>query len=264
MYSSSSTTNFAMARVDASFGPAITLGFQLERLPSLSNARMTYSDGTEIDVEAYTQVSPGVSGASTAPFTSGEWIPLEVTYTGSFAYKTVKRGRKRYKQLSGGTVYSTESWYGDEYWVDMSGFAISLSEAQAASTSTAAMFAYEKRLMAGADIISGSDYKDMINGLTGNDNIDGRGGDDVIYGGDGDDVIKGGTGMNVLRGDGGRDRFVLTYGDGHDTIYGYEPGIDSLDASALYSGITTRQDGSNLWIYSGSDTVAVLMSVSSI
>lgn len=253
-----------MARVDASFGPATVIGWQRDRLPEVSNVKTTYADGSGLDIEGYTQVFPGVSGASTAPFSSGEWIPIEVSYTGSFAYRTVKRGRRRYKQLSGGTVYSTETWYGDDYWIDMSGFAVSFGEFQSASTSTSAMFAFEKRVMAGADVVIGSNYKDMINGLTGNDNIDGRGGDDVIYGGDGDDVIKGGTGMNLLRGDSGRDRFVLAYGDGHDTIYGYEPGIDSIDASALYSGITTRQDGSNLWIYSGADTVAVLVSVSSI
>jgi len=249
-----------MARIDASFGPAIVLGYQRGRLPVTSNVKLTYSDSSEIDVEGYSQVFAGVSGASTAPFSEGEWIPTEVTYTGSFSYKNIKLGRKLYKQLSGGTVYQTETWYGDEYWVDMSGFAIGFTDLQAAGGSTASMFAFEQRLLSGGDSIIGSESKDMINAWGGNDNIDGGAGDDVINGGDGDDTLKGGTGMDVLRGDGGRDRFVLTNGAGHATIYGYEPGYDSLDSSSLYYALTTRQDGNNLWIYSGSDAVAVLMS----
>ena len=253
-----------MARVDAAFGPASVIGWQLDRLPTFSDLKTTYSDGYEIDVEGYTQVFPGVSGASTAPFASGEWIPVEVTYTGSFSYKIVKRGRQRYRQLSGGTVYSTETWYGDDYWIGMSGFAISLSEAQASATSTAAMFAFEKKILSGSDIITGSELDDRINAWSGNDNVDGGDGDDIIYGGDGDDTNKGGRGLDVLRGDGGRDKFVLSSGDGHATIYGYETGLDSLDTSSIYSGVTTRQDSGNLWIYSGSDALAVLMSVSSL
>ena len=253
-----------MARVDASFGPASVIGWQLERLPTFSDLRTVYSDGSEIEVAGYTQVSPGVSGASTAPFSSGEWIPVEVTYTGSFSYQTVKRGRQRYRQLSGGTVYSTETWYGDDYWIGMSGFAISLSEAQASATSTAAMLAFEKKILSGADSIVGSEFNARINSWTGNDFIDGGAGDDIIYGGEGDDTIKGGLGLDVLRGDGGRDKFVLTSGSGHATIYGYEVGIDSIDTSAIYTSTTTRQDSGNLWIYSGSDALAVLMGVSSL
>lgn len=253
-----------MARVDATWGPAMVVGWQLDRLPTFSDLKTTYSDGSEIDVEGYTQVYPGISGASTAPFSSGEWIPVEVLYTGSFSYRTVKRGRQRYRQLSGGTVYGTETWYGDEYWIELSGFAVSLSEAQASSGSVSAMFAFERKILSGADIITGSDYGDRINGWTGNDNIDGRDGDDIIYGGDGDDTLKGGRGLDVIRGDGGRDKFVLTSGDGHATIYGYEVGVDSIDTSSIYSGVTTRQDSGNLWLYAGTDPLAVLMGVSSI
>jgi len=253
-----------MARVDGAFGPAFAIGWQRDRLPTFSDLKTTYSDSYEIDVEGYTQVFPGVSGASTAPFASGEWIPVEITYTGSFSYTTVRRGRQRYRQLTGGTVYSTETWYGDDYWIDMSGFAISLNELQASATSTAAMLAFEKKLLSGSDIITGSDFDDRINAWSGNDNIDGGYGDDIIYGGDGDDTIKGGEGLDILRGDGGRDKFVLSDGDGHATIYGYETGLDSLDTSSLDFGVTTRQDSGNLWIYSGSDALAVLMNVSSL
>jgi Ca2+-binding RTX toxin-like protein len=248
-----------MARIDASFGPTLLIGYQADRLPTFSNAKLTYSDSSEIDVQAYAQVFAGIAGASTAPFSEGEWIPVEITYTGSFSYKTIRKGRKRFKQLAGGTVYSSETWYGDDYWVEISGFAVSFADLQASGSTTASMYAYEQRLLAGGDSIIGSKFNDLINGLGGNDNIDGSAGDDVIYGGDGDDTIKGAAGLDVLRGDAGRDKFVLNNGDGHATIYGYEPGYDSIDSSSLYPSLISRQEGDNLWLYSGSDVVAVLM-----
>ena len=253
-----------MTRIDASFGPAIVVGYQADRLPVFSNAKVTYSDSSEVDVEGYTQVFAGVSGASTAPFSEGQWVPIEITYSGSFSYKTIRRGRKRLRQLAGGTVYSTETWYGDNYWVDMSGFAVSFAELQAAGVSTASMFTFEQRRLSSDDAIIGSDFKDLLSGLAGNDSIDGRAADDVIYGGDGDDTIKGGTGMDVLRGDAGRDRYVLGNGDGHATIYGYVAGYDSIDSSGLYDSLASRQNGADLWLYSGADTVAVLVNTSSI
>ena len=253
-----------MAKIDAKSGPAIVLGYQANRLPVLSNVKLAYSDSTDIDIEGYEQVSAGVSGASTAPFSEGEWVPFEVTYTGSFSYRTVRKGRKRLKQFSGGTVYSTETWYDGEYWVDMSGFAVSFADLQASASSTASMYAFQQRLLSGSDLITGSDFTDMINAFGGNDNIDGGAGDDVISGGDGDDTIKGGTGMDVLRGDAGRDKHVLSNGDGYATVYGYVAGYDSIDSSGLYYSLSTRQDGANLWLYSGSDAVAVLMDTSSI
>jgi hypothetical protein len=253
-----------MARIDASFGPATVVGIERSGLPVFSDLKITYSDRSELDVEGYLQVSPGITGGSTAPFTSGEWIPVEITYTGSFSYRKIKRGRKRYTQLSGGTVYQTETWYGDDNWIDMSGFAISLKEAQASSTSTAAMFAFEQKLLSGSDVITGSKYDDIISALSGNDDISGGDGNDWINAGDGNDIIRGGRGTNVIYSGAGRDRFILSTGEGVDGIYDYEPGVDILDTSNIYGGITTRQDGADLVIYSSSDMVAILKGVSSL
>jgi Ca2+-binding RTX toxin-like protein len=253
-----------MARVDASFGPATVVGYERSTLPTFSDVKTTYLGRSGFDVEGYVQASPGVSGGSTAPFTEGEWIPVETSYTGSFTLRKVKRGRKRYNQLKGGTVYQTESWYGDEHWTGMSGFAISLKEMQASGSSVSSMNAFERKLLSGADIITGSRYADYLFGLTGNDNIDGGKGNDVIHGGDGDDIIKDGSGVNVIYGGTGRDRFILSTGDGVDGIYDYEPGVDILDTSNLDGGITTRQDGGDLWIYSGSEIIALLKETSTI
>lgn len=246
-----------MARVDASFGPATSLGWALERLPELANVRVVYADRSEVTVSGSYRVSSNGVGMSTAPYLEGEWIPIEVTYQGSFRFS----GRGNRRRLTGGTVYSTETWYNDEDWVETSGHAITLQDCIAASQSTSSMFAYEQRLLAGADMVTGSDFDDRFSTFSGDDIVDGGEGSDTIFAGDGNDRITGGTGNNILRGDAGADVFVLTYGDGFDWIDDYTPGIDQLDTSRLYS-VTTRQVGSTLWVYAGSDVVAGLANTS--
>jgi Ca2+-binding RTX toxin-like protein len=245
-----------MAKIDASFGPATVIGSERTNLPVFSDLKTTHANRSEVDIEGYFQVTPAFQGAATDPFNAGEWIPIEITYTGSFSYKKVKRGRKRYKQLKGGTIYQAETWYGDDNWIDMSGFAISLKEAQASTT--AALYAFEQKLLAGSDTIIGSRYQDFIYGLGGNDNISGGDGNDALLGGDGDDIISGGAGVNVLYGGAGRDRFILSTGEGVDGIEDYESGVDIIDTSNIYGGIATRQDGADLKIFSSSDLLAVL------
>lgn len=247
-----------MARIDASFGPVTVVGYERSSIPAFSNVKTTYLDRSGFDLEGYLQVSPAVTGGSTAPFAEGEWIPVEISYTGSFSLKKIKRGRKRFNQLKDGTVYQTESWYGDDHWTDMSGFAISLKEMQASGSSVSSMNAFEKKLLSGADIITGSRYDDYLFGLTGNDNINGGDGDDVINGGDGDDVIRGGSGVNVIYGGPGRDRFILSTGEGADGIYDYEPGVDIIDSSNISGGVVMMVSNGDLVIYTGSDVVAIL------
>ena len=82
------------------------------------------------------------------------------------------------------------------------------------------------------------DSNDVINGQGGNDVLIGRSGDDVLRGNDGDDLLldggagadllDGGAGNDGLVGGEGADRFVLRAGDGSDTIFDFEDGIDGL------------------------------------
>lgn len=60
-----------------------------------------------------------------------------------------------------------------------------------------------------AQVLTGTRYDDLLVGGGGNDTLDGDRGDDVIDGGAGDDMLTGGRGA---------DTFVITAGNGNDTI----------------------------------------------
>lgn len=88
-----------------------------------------------------------------------------------------------------------------------------------------------------ADVIVGTDRKDVIVGLGGADKI--RGGDrgDLICAGPGDDIVKGGDGIDVLFGQGGDDRLIggpgvfnqIIPGPGNDFVNGGPATPDSGD-----------------------------------
>src|SRR6185295_11253607 len=109
-------------------------------------------------------------------------------------------------------------------------------------------------------------YNDAAHTYGGDDTIAGGSGNDTIYGDGvsfgntdysnfneyaygGDDIITGGGGSDLLYGDwttitagnpliaGGEDTFVyLSTSDGGDTIGDFQPGIDTIDVSAIDSG----------------------------
>src|SRR3954471_12770190 len=58
---------------------------------------------------------------------------------------------------------------------------------------------------AGADRLSGNNYRDVICGLGGNDVIYANGGDDLVDGGTGNDTVYGGTGNDTVYGSYGDD-----------------------------------------------------------
>ena len=87
----------------------------------------------------------------------------------------------------------------------------------------------------GDDRIKGFSGDDVIFALGGNDtvfgdifsdNLDGGDGDDDVLGGLGNDTLNGGNGDDMLVGKEGNDFFVLTQGEGTDTIADFEPGQD--------------------------------------
>lgn len=82
-------------------------------------------------------------------------------------------------------------------------------------------------LLAGSDIITGTNYadkfwgsagNDTLNGLSGNDALSGNAGNDKLYGGAGNDILSGNEGNDSLNGESGNDR--LSGGDGADKLSG--------------------------------------------
>lgn len=78
-----------------------------------------------------------------------------------------------------------------------------------------------------ADVIFGSNYADAINAQSGQDTIYGFGGNDSLAGGDGDDVLIGGTGDDSMAGSAGSDKYVISLGDGADTVSDTRAATDS-------------------------------------
>ena len=134
---------------------------------------------------------------------------------------------------------------------------------------------------AGADIVYGSEFKDLIaggddidtiSGNAGNDTIDGGKAVDTINGGDGDDSILGGVGADVIDGGGGNDTIdgsdgndTITGGAGNDTVYG-SSAADTINMSAgtdtLYGdgGVGTGAVGNDVFNMSppvSGDTVTI-------
>jgi RTX calcium-binding nonapeptide repeat (4 copies)/WD40-like Beta Propeller Repeat len=76
-----------------------------------------------------------------------------------------------------------------------------------------------------ADVLAGTNFRDIVNGLSGADRIFGLGGDDLLHGGRGKDRVLGGAGRDTLYGDPGADR--ISCGTGRDTVY-----VDKYDRVA--------------------------------
>ncbi|MEX0271464.1 DUF4347 domain-containing protein [Leptolyngbyaceae cyanobacterium UHCC 1019] len=102
--------------------------------------------------------------------------------------------------------------------------------------------------------LNGGNGKDTLNGTAGNDRINGGNGDDTLFGGagndfllggNGDDVLRGGLGNDILNGGNGSDRFVLTAGEGTDTIQDFQNGTDKfvLAGGLTYNQLTVQQEG---------------------
>ncbi|PZD73390.1 Leukotoxin [Acaryochloris thomasi RCC1774] len=103
----------------------------------------------------------------------------------------------------------------------------------------------------GNDSLNGGSGLDLLSGGSGDDFLKGFKGDDRLFGGVGDDTLRGGNGVDLLQGGQGNDRldggfgddslfggagvdqFVLRAGDGKDTIFDYQDGIDSLGLDGL-------------------------------
>jgi len=77
------------------------------------------------------------------------------------------------------------------------------------------------------EAVIGSNFADTILGDAANNYLSGRAGNDTILGAGGSDSLLGGAGA---------DRFVFRDGDGYDAIFGFESGVDVIDATAYAAG----------------------------
>ena len=117
------------------------------------------------------------------------------------------------------------------------------------------------------DTIDGGLGDDTINGGDGNDNLTGGLGNDNLTGGNGNDTINGGLGNDTINGGDGPDTFVLTAGEGIDTIQDYQDGIDSILLKNLTYGISgdvySQASGSNtiLYLTNGGGNLATLVDI---
>jgi Ca2+-binding RTX toxin-like protein len=85
----------------------------------------------------------------------------------------------------------------------------------------------------GDDSLSGGSGNDTLLGGNGVDTLLGQAGNDSLAGDNGDDLLNGGLGSDTLLGGRGSDRFVLTAGDGTDTISDFKDGQDLIQLSSL-------------------------------
>ncbi|MEB0082438.1 calcium-binding protein, partial [Glaciimonas sp. Gout2] len=79
---------------------------------------------------------------------------------------------------------------------------------------------------AGDDVLDGGEGNNRLDGGSGNDTLITGAGNDTLTGGDGNDILTGGKGDDKLQGGAGNDTYVLSRGDGHDTINNYDYGTD--------------------------------------
>ena len=115
----------------------------------------------------------------------------------------------------------------------------------------------------GDDIIYGGTGNDRIGGKGGNDQLYGEEGDDKIWGDHGDDLLWGGLGNDELTGGKGHDTFVLTLGQGVDTIQDFQ-GVEDvigLAGNLTFEQLSITQTGKNTQIDFNDDTLAILTGV---
>lgn len=121
----------------------------------------------------------------------------------------------------------------------------------------------------GDDLLQGGEGHDRIGGKAGDDRLLGGSGNDQLWGDDGDDILQGGLGNDTLTGDdfsggSGRDIFVLTPGEGIDTIVDFQMGIDliGLTEELEIGSLSVTTQASNTLISLGEDVLAILSGVS--
>ena len=110
------------------------------------------------------------------------------------------------------------------------------------------------------DTLFGGNGNDILSGDRGNDLLTGGSGRDVLLGGDGDDTLIGGANNDTLTGGNGRDTFVLSVGEGIDTITDF----DSKDLIGLAGGLGIGElsfVGSDIFVTDTNEVLATLTGI---
>ncbi|EDX82843.1 FG-GAP repeat domain protein [Synechococcus sp. PCC 7335] len=110
------------------------------------------------------------------------------------------------------------------------------------------------------DTLDGGKGNDLLDGGRGNDLLTGGSGRDFLLGNDGDDTIVGGGNNDTLTGGNGRDTFVLSLGNGIDTITDF----DTKDLIGLTGGLSLGAlsfIGSDILISDTSEVLATLTGI---
>ncbi len=122
---------------------------------------------------------------------------------------------------------------------------------------------------AGDDILDGDNGRDTLDGGVGNDTLiggnsrdilNGGAGDDTLIGGNGRDTLSGGVGNDTLTGGNSRDVFVLTVGEGTDTITDFRTS-DEIGLAGGLSFADLTFSGSDIIVTSTSEVLATLTGV---
>ncbi|MDB5469048.1 MAG: hypothetical protein JWR84_608 [Caulobacter sp.] len=95
------------------------------------------------------------------------------------------------------------------------------------------------------NIVHAGSGADSVHGAAGDDQLDGRGGNDQLFGDAGDDALTGGGGDDTMQGGADNDRYIVSIGEGHDTVADASGAADVL---ALY---TTNFGGGDSLVLSG-------------
>lgn len=105
---------------------------------------------------------------------------------------------------------------------------------KSAATATLAVGDHHLALTGKANVDgTGNGLDNDIRGNSGNNVLSGLAGNDHLFGGLGNDTLAGGRGNDILRGGLGADRFVVSKGDGQDTIMDFSAGNGVDDVVAL-------------------------------
>lgn len=99
---------------------------------------------------------------------------------------------------------------------------------------------------------------DVLIGSAGNDTLEGGSGADTLRGGAGDDLIVAGEEWYnpAAPGDGDADTIIFRAGDGHDTVTGFDAGVDVLDLSGAHYDVEATADGALVTLDTG-DTILI-------
>jgi hypothetical protein len=137
---------------------------------------------------------------------AGEIRPAELVYSGVFSLAP-RTG------TPDGVVNAVSATADGAPWVTLSGTAQDLQETRALLDG-GDLSNVLRTVLAGGDVIEGSDGDDVLDGLGGDDRVEGGAGDDVLWGFTGDDTLLGGAGDDRLEGEAGSD--LLDGGPGRD------------------------------------------------